>query len=90
LLAYVQKPGVWKLAVLQEEPEQLDEDLLSELTAVARPQEVVSFPLHRGGHHVAPAQEPGMLTCPAVLGVHKLQPDARKLRPCQACSFCLP
>lgn len=90
LLAYATKPGIWKLALLQEEPEHLDEHLLSELTAVVRPKEVVSFPYHRGGHHAAPAQQPGVLTCPAVIGVYKLESNSRKLRPCQACSFCLP
>jgi Gene product 88 len=90
LLAYVKKPGVWKLALLQEEPEQLNEDLLSELMAVSRSKETVLFPYHRSGHHVTPVQQPGLLTCPAVTGVHKLEPNARKLRPCQACSFCLP
>ena len=89
LLAYAQKPGIWKLAVLQEEPDQLNEDLLSGLTPVAN-KDIVSFPYHRGGYHAAPVQQPGVLTCPAVLGVYRLESNARKLRPCQACSFCLP
>lgn len=90
LLAYAQKPGVWKLALLQEEHDQLDEQLLPELAAVARPKEVVSFPYHRAGYHAEPIQQSGLFTCPAVLGVYKLEPNAGKSRPCQTCRFCLP
>lgn len=89
LLAYAQEPGVWKLALLQEE-EAAMEELLPKLTGEARPKEVVSFPFHRGGHHVDPVQDPKLFTCPAVIGVHKLEPNAREMRPCQICSFCLP
>jgi hypothetical protein len=90
LLAYAEKPGVWKLALLQEEPGQVAEHLLSELSAATRTGEVVSFPYHRGSYHAEPVQQPGVLTCPAVVGVYKLESNSRKLRPCQACSFCLP
>ncbi len=88
LLAYAQEPGVWKLALLQEERSKID-DLLPNLMNAARPKELVSFPVHRGGRHVEPVSEAGY-TCPAVLGVYKLESNAAKLRPCQACSFCLP
>jgi hypothetical protein len=90
LLAYAQKPGIWKLAFLQEEPDQLDESLLPHVAAVAMHRDVVSFPFHRGGYHAKPIHQAGVFTCPAVTGVYKLEAHASKLRPCQACSFCLP
>lgn len=90
LLAYAHALGVWKLALLQEEQEELDEQLLPALTSVAEGDNVVSFPFHRGGYHAEPVAGAGLFTCPAVVGGFKLQPDASKLRPCQTCSFCLP
>lgn len=90
LLAYARRPGVWKLALLQEEPDQLDANLLPELAVQARPREVVSFPVHRGGHHVEPVVSSQLFVCPAVLGIYQLVPNARQPRPCQTCHFCLP
>ena len=90
LLAYAQKPGVWELALLQETKDLLDAQLLPALDDIVKLKQIVSFPVHRGGHHAEPIQHPALFTCPAVTGVHKLQPDAQKLRPCQSCSFCLP
>lgn len=90
LLAYAQKPDVWKLAFMQEDPEELNQAILPALSGATNGKDIVSFPVHRGGHHVEPLQHPGLFVCPAVVGVYKLQPDAGKLRPCQACSFCLP
>lgn len=90
LLVFAQCPGVWKLAFLQEDLKQLDETLLPSLAAAAEPGHIVSFPYHRGGYHTEPAQQFGVYTCPAVVGVYKLEANAGKLRPCQACSFCLP
>lgn len=90
LLAYAQRPGAWELALLQETEGLLNGELLPALEKLAKPKQVVSFPVHRSGHHAEPIQHPALFTCPAVTGVHKLQPDARKLRPCQSCTFCLP
>lgn len=89
LLAYAQEPGVWKLALLQEERTRIEE-LLPELIKTARAKELVSFPVHRGGRHVEPVIDVGLYTCPAVVGVYKLESNAAKSRPCQTCSFCLP
>ena len=89
LLAYAQEPGVWKLALLQQERTQVEE-LLPDLIETARTKELVSFPVHHGGRHVEPVVAPGLYTCPAVVGIYKLESNASKLRPCQACSFCLP
>ena len=90
LLAYAQRPGVWELALLQEPIDRLDARLLPALGELVNPKQVVSFPIHRGGRHAEPIPHPALFTCPAVVGVHKLQPDAHKLRPCQSCTFCLP
>lgn len=90
LLAYAQRPGAWQVALLQETKEQIDAQLLPAIDKLVQARAVVSFPIHRGGHHVEPIQHPALFTCPAVLGVHKLQADAQKLRPCQSCTFCLP
>lgn len=90
LLAYAQRPGAWQLALLQEAEEQLDLQVLPAIEQLRQAREVVSFPVHRGGHHAEPIQHPALFTCPAVIGIHKLQPDAHKLRPCQSCTFCLP
>ena len=90
LLAYAQGRGAWQLALLQEAQEDLDTDLLPAIEELGRARAVVSFPLHRAGHHAEPIHHPALFTCPAVIGVHKLQPDAQKLRPCQSCTFCLP
>jgi hypothetical protein len=89
LLAYAQGRGVWNLALLQEEEENIEE-MLPELTAKAGAKKIVSFPFHRGGYHVKPVQNAALFTCPAVVGVYKLEPNPSQLRPCQACSFCLP
>lgn len=90
MLAYAQRPGVWELALLQEPIDRLDAQLLPALNELVNQKQVVSFPIHRGGHHAEPIAHPALFTCPAVVGVHKLQPDAHKLRPCQSCTFCLP
>jgi hypothetical protein len=89
LLAYAQAPGVWKLALLQEEESCMTE-LVEEIAVQVATKEMVSFPCHRGGRHVEPIADAGFYTCPAVVGVYKLEPNASKLRPCQSCSFCLP
>jgi hypothetical protein len=90
LLAYAKHPKAWKLAFLQQEPEQVAQHILPQLVAAADSRSVVSFPFHRGGYHAQPIHETGALTCPAVLGTLKLEASASKIRPCQACTFCLP
>jgi hypothetical protein len=80
--------GVWKLALLQ------DKDLLPEVLPALRDNvsgaEIVNFPVHRGGHHVAPLRDKILTVCPAVTGAYKLQSDKNVARPCQLCAFCLP
>lgn len=90
LLAYGKRSDVWQLALLQEEPEQLPNELLPALREVAALKEIVSFPVHRGRYHAQPLTDKVLYSCPAVLGMHKLEPSSRKSRPCQTCAFCLP
>lgn len=58
--------------------------------ALLQEDEVVSFPVHRGRYHAQPVKHRSLFTCPAVLGIYKLESNVRKPRPCQSCSFCLP
>jgi hypothetical protein len=90
LLAYAQRSGIWELALLQESEEQLNENVLPALDEIATAKQVVSFPVHRGRYHVPPIKHKTLFTCPAVLGVYKLESNFRNPRPCQSCSFCLP
>jgi len=90
LLAYAQRPGVWELSLLQESEEQLNERLLPALDRVTQSKQVVSFPVHRGRYHAPPVKHRSLFTCPAVLGIYKLESNARNPRPCQSCTFCLP
>jgi len=90
LLRFTQHPQIWKLSLLQEAEEELSEHVLPALAKSAKAKTVVSFPVHRGRHHAAPIQHNALFTCPAVIGVYKLEPDARNMRPCQSCTFCLP
>ena len=75
---------------MQQEIELLNKRLLSQVSRLAGEGQVVSFPVHRGSYHVEPIEHPRLFTCPAVIGMYKLERDARKIRPCQACGFCLP
>lgn len=90
LVAYAMRPDIWQLALLQEEQEHLPSDSLPALREVAAPKHVVSFPVHRGRYHAAPIADKTIFSCPAVLGLHKLEPSSQKPRPCQSCSYCLP
>ena len=89
--AVAQGGGVWKLAMLQQKEEEIGE-MLGELVGRdgSGAGEILSFPYHRGRYHVEPVAHPDIFTCPAVTGEYKLESSASKLRPCQACSYCLP
>lgn len=90
LLAYARQPDVWELALLQESEEHLNERLLPALDRMTQSRQVVSFPVHRGRYHTQPVKHRSLFTCPAVLGIYKLESNARNPRPCQSCTFCLP
>lgn len=90
LIAYAKGQGAWNLALMQEDEGRLDPDLLPALSGEELHNQVVSFPIHRGGRHAKPIQHDSLVTCPAVVGTYRLEPEARNTRPCQACAFCLP
>jgi hypothetical protein len=80
----------WNLALLQEDEQVMPPDMVPAVVATARAGELVSFPKHHGGRHVAPIKHDNLTICPQVLGAYPLQPSSRIARPCQSCSFCLP
>ena len=83
-------PGLWKLALLQQNESLMPDDLVPALKQHAAKGEVVSFPYHHGGRHAVPIKEEPLMVCPAVTGVYKLHNDRNIAKPCQACTFCLP
>jgi hypothetical protein len=84
------EPGVFGLALLQEEQSALPPDLIPSLCAAAHPDEVIVFPQHQGGRHVKAIKSGNLTVCPQVLGAYPLKSDANSIRPCQACTLCLP
>lgn len=88
IMAKCKQPGVWKLALLQDQD--FDNDILDDVVATSKRGEVVNFPYHWGGRHVVPLKHKGVTVCPTVTGVYKLSSNASQPRPCQACAFCLP
>lgn len=82
--------GVWKLALLQEEPLSLADGFLEQVKSLAEKHEVVVFPKHHGGRHVAPLVDKNYTVCPQVVGGLKLESRPNLAKPCQTCAFCLP
>lgn len=91
LKAFASYSGVWKLALLQEDESLLHPDLLPALSASVSPGELISFPFHRGAHHVKPVESDVLMHCPQITSTSlPLQTDRHLPKPCQLCSFCLP
>lgn len=91
LLAFASYPGVWKLALMQEKEEDLAEDLMPALRSQVSAGEIISFPYHHGGRHVLPIKAEPLTHCPQIVtGAYPLKPGREQLKPCQACSICLP
>lgn len=91
LRAFASYPGVWKLALLQEDERNLDVDLLPAVQANVLPGQIISFPYHRAGRHVAPLQSELLTLCPQITTkALPLQTSKSLAKPCQLCSFCLP
>jgi hypothetical protein len=88
ILAKCKAAEVWKLALLQDKD--LPQEVLPRLRESVSASEIVSFPYHRGGHHIEPLRDKVLTVCPAVTGGYKLQSDKNVPRPCQLCTFCLP
>jgi len=91
LLAFAQYPGIWKLALMQQEEEQLSPDLLPAIQKQVASGQIISFPYHRGGRHVLPLRADPLTLCPQITTkAYPLQPGRSQIKPCQACSLCLP
>ena len=91
LLAFAQYPGIWKLALMQQEEEQLSPDLFPAIRKQVSSGQIISFPYHRGGRHVSPLRADPLTVCPQITTkAYPLQPARSLIKPCQACSLCLP
>lgn len=89
ILALCKAPaGVWKLALLQDSD--LQAEVIPALESLEAEVDIVHFPYHRGGRHVEPVRHSLLTPCPAVVGGLALNPQKNSVRPCQACTFCLP
>ena len=90
LEAYARYPGVWKLALLQQEQSELATDLMPALKQV-RGGQIINFPYHRAGYHVEPIKARVLTHCPQITtDAYPLQRSRSALKPCQACTLCLP
>ena len=56
LRAFAKYPGIWKLALLQQDEEELSPELLPALQEQVQPGQIISFPYHRAGYHVTPIE----------------------------------
>jgi len=83
-------PGIWRIALLQEQEEVMPPDAIPYLSCFSRAGDLLSFPKHHGGRHVAPMRGDNLMVCPQVTGLYKLQTAANTPKPCQLCGHCLP
>lgn len=90
ILAKCNTQSIWKLALLQDQADYISPDLLESVKKSGGSGQVVSFPYHRAGRHVAPVKDSSLVVCPAVLGAYDLTNKKNTVRACQSCSFCLP
>ncbi|MBX9569244.1 MAG: hypothetical protein K2X77_10135 [Candidatus Obscuribacterales bacterium] len=88
--AYLSKPSVWNLAILQDEAEHLPPEMIRKFQEHGISANAICFPKHRAGRHVAPVDLAGLTICPQVLGALPLESNPQELKPCQICRFCLP
>jgi hypothetical protein len=80
----------WKVALLQEAPDVMPQQMIDEIARCVKPGDLVSFPYHHGGRHVEPVSDARLLVCPQVLGTYPLETRKHVAKPCQLCGFCLP
>ncbi len=91
LYAFALYPGVWKLALLQEDESKLSPDLLPAIQLNVDNGQIISFPYHRAGHHVKPLKSEPLTLCPQIISsALPLQTSKYEPKPCQVCSLCLP
>lgn len=84
------EPGTWKIALLQETPQMMPEDCLDKIENNIGKSDLIVFPKHHGGRHVAPLERKNFTICPQVLGNLKLESRPNYAKPCQVCALCLP
>lgn len=89
IMAYCQRPDVWGLSLLQEDPTSLPPDMVPDILQAVRSRRLINFPKHHAGRHV-PVASTALPSCPQVLGAYSLQTNPSFARPCQACAICLP
>jgi hypothetical protein len=91
LQAYARYPGIWKIALLQQEQSELSAELLPALKDQVRRGQIINFPYHRAGYHVMPVKAQLLTHCPQITtDAYPLQRSRSVLKPCQACALCLP
>jgi hypothetical protein len=91
LLAFSSYPGVWKLALMQQEQDQLPVELIPAIRDQVKHGEIINFPYHRAGKHVQPLKVEPLTNCPQITtSAYPLQTNRSELKPCQSCSLCLP
>lgn len=91
LLAFSAYPAVWKLALMQQQQEQLSPELMPAIQNQVKHGEIISFPYHRAGHHVTPLKADPLTLCPQITtSAFPLQSSRSLPKPCQSCSLCLP
>lgn len=82
--------GTWRILLLQDEPQRMADHCLDEIDRRIGKGELIVFPKHHGGRHVAPIERSNYPICPQVLGNFKLESRSNSSKPCQACKICLP
>jgi hypothetical protein len=91
LLAFSSYPGVWKLALMQQEQDQLPVELLPAIRDQVKHGEIINFPYHRAGKHVQPLKVEPLTNCPQITtSAYPLQTNRALPKPCQSCGLCLP
>ena len=90
MLAYLKGNGKWKLALLQDDHDMIEADVIPALASVSQDSDLISFPRHVSGWHVKPVHHDKVIVCPQILGAYPLQSRTGALRPCQSCAVCLP
>jgi hypothetical protein len=91
LLAFSSYPGVWKLALMQHEQDQLSAELIPAIRDLVKHGEIINFPYHRAGKHVQPLKVEPLTNCPQITtNAYPLQTNRSEPKPCQSCSLCLP
>jgi len=91
LHAFAAFPGVWKLALMQQDERELTPNLLPAIQEQVKLGEIINFPYHRSGRHVVPLKAEPLVHCPQITtSAYPLQSDKSLPKPCQSCSLCLP